>query len=77
MRTVINPMTGNVLNETFNKVLTFGLSEAEMLGLSNSIAKGTSIVSCDNSFDDILTTPCNCIVFAPSKMNAMQKAQMN
>lgn len=77
MRTVINPMTGNVLNETFNRVLTFGLSETEMLGLSNSIAKGTSIVSCDNSFEDILTTPCNCIVFAPSKMNAIQIAQMN
>lgn len=77
MRTALNPMTGNVLNETFNKVLTFGLSDAEMLGLSNSIAEGTSIVSCDNSFEDLLTTPCNCIVFAPSKMNAMQKAQMN
>ena len=53
MRTIINPMTGYVLNETYNKVLTFGLSEAEMLGLSNSIAKGTSIVSCDNSFSSI------------------------
>ena len=77
MRTVINPMNGNELNETFNRVLTFGLSEAEMLGLSNSVVKGTLILSCDNSFEDILTTPCNCIVFAPSKMNAMQKAQMN
>ena len=77
MRTVINPMTGNVLNETFNRVLTFGLSEAEMLGLSNSVVKGTLILSCDNSFEDILTTPCDCIVFAPSKMNAMQIAQMN
>ena len=77
MRTVINPMNGNELNETFNRVLTFGLSEAEMLGLSNSVVKGTLILSCDNSFEDILTTPCNCIVFAPSKMNAMQIAQMN
>ena len=77
MRTVINPMNGNELNETFNRVLTFGLSEAEMLGISNSVVKETLILSCDNSFEDILTTPCNCIVFAPSKMNAMQKAQMN
>ena len=77
MRRVINPMNGNELNETFNRVLTFGLSEAEMLGLSNSVVKGTLILSCDNSFEDILTTPCNCIVFAPSKMNAMQIAQMN
>lgn len=77
MRTAIHPITRNVINETFNKVLTFGLSDAEMLGLSNSIAEGTSIVSCDNSFENILTTPCNCIVFAPSKMNAMQKAQLN
>ena len=77
MRTVINPMNGNELNETLNRVLTFGLSEAEMLGLSNSVVKGTLILSCDNSFEDILTTPCNCIVFAPSKMNAMQIAQMN
>ena len=77
MRTVINPMNGNELNATFNKVLTFGLSEAEMLGISNSVVKGTLILSCDNSFEDILTTPCNYIVFAPSKMNAMQIAQMN
>ena len=76
MRTAINPLNGNVLNETFNKVLTFGLTEVEMQGLSNSVAEGTSVLSCDNSFEDIFATPCNCIVFAPSKMNAMQKAQM-
>ena len=77
MRTAVNPITGNVLNETYNRVLTFGLSDAEMQRFSNSVVKGTLILSCDNSFGDILTTSCNCIVFAPSKMNAMQKAQMN
>jgi len=77
MRNVINPMTGNVLNDSFDKVLTFGLTDAEMIGLSNSVPAGTAILSCDNTFDDILTTPCNCIVFAPSKMNSTQEAQMN
>ena len=77
MKTAINPMTGKALNETFNKVLTFGLSDAEMRGLSNSVTEGTSVLSCDNSFEDILTTPCNCIVIAPSKMNPTQKAQMD
>ncbi len=77
MRNAINPMTGNVLTESFDKVLTFGLTDTEMTSLSNSVPTGTVIVSCDNSFDDILTTPCNCIVFAPSKMNSTQKSQMN
>ena len=77
MKTGINPMNGNVLHETYNRVLTFGLSDAEMQVLANSVVKGTSISSCDNVFEDILTTPCNCIVFAPSRMNAIQKAQMN
>lgn len=77
MKTGINPMNGNVLHETYNRVLTFGLSDAEMQVLASSVVKGTLILSCDNSFGDILTTPCNCIVFAPSRMNAIQKAQMN
>ena len=77
MRTVINPMTGTMLNETFNKVLTFGLTDEEMQCLSKSVIEGTPILSCDNSFEDILITPCNCIVFAPSKMTSTQKAQMN
>ena len=77
MRTAINPITGEVLNETFNKVLTYGLTTEETQCLSKSVVEGITILSCDNSFEDILTTPCNCIVFAPSKMNAMQKAQMN
>ena len=77
MRTAINPITGEVLNKTFNKVLTYGLTTEETQCLSKSVVEGITILSCDNSFEDILTTPCNCIVFAPSKMNAMQKAQMN
>ena len=77
MRTAINPMTENVLKETYNRVLTFGLTDAEMQGLSNFLPEEMSVVSCDNSFDDILTTPCNCIVFAPSKMTSVQKTQMN
>ena len=77
MRTAINPITGEVLSETFNKVLTYGLTEEEMQCLSKSVVEGTTILSCDNSFEDILTTPCNCIVFAPSKMTSVQKAQMN
>ena len=77
MRTAINPITGEVLNETFNKVLTYGLTTEETQCLSKSVVEGTTILSCDNSFEDILTTPCNCIVFAPSKMTSTQKAQMN
>lgn len=77
MRTAINPITGKVLNESFNKVLTYGLTEEEMQCLSKSVIEGTPILSCDNSFEDILITPCNCIVFAPSKMTSTQKAQMN
>ena len=77
MRTAINPITGKVLNESFNKVLTYGLTEEEMQCLSKSVVEGTPILSCDNSFEDILITPCNCIVFAPSKMTSTQKAQMN
>ena len=50
MRNAINPITGNMLNDTFNKVLTFGLTDAEMIGISNSVPEGTTILSCDNSF---------------------------
>ena len=77
MKQIINPIDGKLLSDNFNKVLTFGLTNSEIAVFSKSIPKGTPILSCDNEFEKILTTPCNCIVFAPSKMNAIQKSQFN
>ena len=48
MRTAINPITGEVLSETFNKVLTYGLTEEEMQCLSKSVVEGTTILACEN-----------------------------